>query len=52
MAEKLTCSMCNFKWTSSTGKVPVRCPYCGRDGTVMDLEGTQAKFLDVDDLLK
>ena len=52
MVVKLTCTSCNFKWNSSTGKVPTRCPYCARDNTVMDLDESQAKFVDVDDLLK
>ena len=51
MAEKLSCSTCKFKWTTSTGKVPNRCPYCGKD-TVVDMDETVAQFVDVDDLLK
>ena len=52
MAEKLSCSNCKFKWTTSTGKVPRRCPYCGKDDTVQDLDNSVAKFMDVDDILK
>lgn len=52
MAEKLSCNSCNFKWNSKTGKVPTRCPYCGKDGSVMDMDSSEARFLDVDDLLK
>ncbi len=52
MAEKLTCSMCKFKWSTTTGKVPNTCPYCGKSGTVVDMDGTVAQFVDVDDLLK
>ena len=51
MAEKLMCTRCKFKWTVHDGRVPNNCPYCGQD-TVVDMQVTEAKFVDVDDLLK
>lgn len=50
--ERLTCTRCKFKWPSQSGKVPNHCPYCGKEGTVVDMQTSDAKFVDVDDLLK
>ena len=52
MVNRLSCTRCKFKWTSTAGKIPNHCPYCGKEGTVMDMESTAAKFLDVEDMLK
>ena len=52
MAAKLSCEACKFKWDSASGKIPNHCPYCGKENRVIDLEGSQAKFVDVDDLLR
>jgi len=52
MAEKLACTRCDFKWKTKTGKIPLRCPYCGKEGTVIDADEKAIGFRDVDDLLR
>jgi len=39
---KLHCINCNYQYTPKTGKVPSKCPYCSKDGTlekVKDIQG-------------
>jgi len=52
MAEKLTCTRCNFKWKTATGRIPNKCPYCGKQDCVIDADSGNEGFRDVDDLLK
>ena len=52
MVNRLSCTRCRYKWTSTAGRIPHNCPYCGKEDTVVDLDITEAKFLDVEDLLK
>ncbi len=31
---KLYCTSCSYQFVPKTGKMPTRCPYCDRTGTV------------------
>ena len=48
---KLRCAKCDFQWTSKTGMIPMRCPYCGKERQIEDTE-VKSEFIDVDELLK
>jgi len=49
---KLRCIKCNFKWTAKTDRIPLHCPYCSKENSIIDQEKELSKFTDVDDILK
>ena len=50
-AVRYKCQKCNFGWKAKSGELPRRCPYCGSPDH-FDTASADAKFIDVDDLLK
>ncbi len=38
---KLHCTNCNYQFTPRSGKVPVKCPYCDRQGSVEKIKEVQ-----------
>ncbi|MBI2142641.1 hypothetical protein HYU15_04110 [Candidatus Woesearchaeota archaeon] len=38
---KLHCTNCNYQFTPKTGKMPSRCPYCDKSGTVEKVKQMQ-----------
>ncbi len=38
---KLTCTSCNYQYTPKNPKIPDRCPYCSKPGTVEKVKEMQ-----------
>jgi predicted Zn-ribbon and HTH transcriptional regulator len=48
----LTCSQCNYKFDAETLKIPKRCPYCGRAGSVKQEKTAEALVEEVSKILE
>ena len=44
----VTCTGCNYKFAPKTGKVPARCPYCDKVGTLQKAKQMQDWLDEVD----
>ena len=44
---KLYCTSCNYQFVPKTGKMPDRCPYCDKTGTVEKVAEVQDIIDDV-----
>ena len=38
---KLNCTNCNYQYTPKSEKIPARCPYCDKTGTVEKVKEMQ-----------
>lgn len=46
---QVNCSSCNYKFVPKTGKLPQRCPYCDRVGTLQKAKQMQDWLDEVDE---
>ncbi len=49
MADKVICSNCNYNFIPRTGKIPPRCPYCDKTGTLQKSKKVQDWLDEIND---